>query len=784
MKIVLSWLNDFAPFGTDADAIAELLNDLGMAVDAVERVGTPIEGVIVAKVLDLRRHPDADKIQLVDVDTGNGEALQICCGAFNMKIGDLVPLASLGTTMPNGLEIARRKLRGQWSNGMLCSAAELQISSDHGGIYILPPDLPLGAPVFDALGITADVIFELDLTRNRPDAYSHLGVARDLAARLKLPFTPPTAAVPYAGVSDSLTIDLVDGDGCGRFTACVISGIQITDSPRWIADRLTRAGMRPINNVVDVSNYLMLELGRPNHAYDIGKLGGRGFRIRKAREGETMITLDGVDRTFTTADVLICDADDVAIGVGGIMGGQNTEVDEHTSAIALESAWFDPPTIASSVARLGLRSEASTRFERGCDWDDMELAARRFVELLSLTCPAIKLFTLVDAVGNVPKRSPVRVRTARVNAILGTALSTAEIADLIGGIGFVSSDTDAVGQSFTIPTWRYDTTTEIEIIEEIGRQYGFSRIAKTVPKSSRPGGLTPYQQQRRLVRDILIGLGCSEAMPNPFLAPGDLGRSGLSDVPITIVNPLDADESVLRTSLRPGLLKTVAYNESHRSHGVSLFEIGHVYRRPATPQPLPDEREFVAVVLAGRDARAAKQVWDELVSALNIADTTTVSAEPEGMHPTRSARLVSFDDDLGYVGEIDPGVLAAMGITERVAWLEVDLGAALARSGADRLYRRVSRYPSSDIDLAFVVADEVAADAVAASLRDGAGELAVAVRLFDVYRGAGVPAGSRSLAYALRLQAPDRTLTDAEVAAVRTRAIEAVTSRHGATLRG
>ena len=340
--------------------------------------------------------------------------------------------------------------------------------------------------------------------------------------------------------------------------------------------------MRPINNVVDVSNYVMLELGQPNHTYDLAKLEGGGFIIRKAREGETVVTLDGIERVCTARDVLICDGNDRPIGIGGVMGGASTEIDEHTTAVALEMAWFDPPTIAASAGRLALRSEASTRFERGADPEGIDRAARRFVELLRLTCPDAALHGEVDARGSLPDRSPVRLRTiAYERAARHRPLGRGDRDRCSRRSGSVSTTAGAEELLVTVPTWRYDCTVEVDLIEEVARIHGYSRIAKTVPKSPHPGGLTPLQQDRRLVRQVLVGVGASEAMPNPFLAPGDLGRAGLDPRGITIANPLASEESVLRTSLLPGLLKAVAYNESHRNAGVSLFEIGHVYGVPS-----------------------------------------------------------------------------------------------------------------------------------------------------------------------------------------------------------
>ncbi len=784
MRAVLSWLNEMVPLGSDHVAIADDLNELGLAVEDVVVTGQAVPGVVVAAVQALRRHPKADRIQLVDVDLGDGQPLQICCGAFNMAVGDRVPLATLGTVMPNGMEIARRQLRGEWSNGMLCSSTELGLDGDDGGIRILPAEYEVGRPLWDAMGLDADVVFDLDVTRNRPDAWCHLGIARDLAAWRGLPLTAPDPVITSAGPTP-LTVVIDEPERCGRFTARLITGVTVTTSPPALADRIVKAGMRPINNVVDVSNLVMIELGQPNHTYDLSRLQGGGFIIRRARGGERLVTLDGVERVLTTDDLLICDGHDAPIGLAGVMGGAATEIDDASTTIALEMAWFEPTGVAATAARHGLRSEASARFERGIDTEGMERAGRRFVDLLRLTCPDAQLHDLVVTDGVMPVRPAVEVRTAKVNAVLATALTTAQIVALLDPIGFTS--TPAADQPdvllVDLPTWRYDASSEIDVVEEVARHHGYSRLAKVVPPSAHAGALTERQLARRRVIEIMVGAGFNEAMPNPFLAPGDLARVGLPADGLTIANPLAAEESVLRTSLRPGLLRAVAYNESHRQLGVLLFELGHVWRRPTDPSAaLPDEPEILAAVLAGRDAREAVRLWEELTLGLRATGVQIVAATPPGLHPTRSAELVSANGPIGLVGEVAPSVLAALGITGRVAWLEVDVDGLLAAVPPSRSYARVSRYPSSDVDLAFVVADDVPAAAITEAVATASADLVVDASLFDVYRGPGMPDGHRGLAYRLRLQSADRTLTDADVAAVRAAVIAAVAPL-GATLR-
>ena len=785
MKVLLSWLQEFAPdIGGEPEDLAETLSDLGLAVEELAQVGGGLDGIVVAEVLATRPHPDADRIQLVDVDAGDGEGLQVCCGAFNMTVGDRVPLATVGTTMPNGLEIARRKMRGQWSNGMLCSGAEIGLGDDHEGILLLDRDVSLGAPVAEALGITPDVLFDLEVNPNRPDAMSVMGVARDLAARLGVPFTIPVPQVAETGppAAGRASVDIAAPDLCGRFAVRVLDGVPSGPSPRWMANRLLAVGQRPINAVVDLSNYVMFELGQPNHTYDLDLVPDGALGVRMAREGERLTTLDGAERTLTEADGVIVNREDEPIGLAGVMGGASTEISDGTGAVLLEAAWWDPMTIARTARRLGLRSEASARFERGTDPDIIPLALDRFSELAA-ALGATTATGMVDATGHRPPPITVAVRPRRVNAVLGTALSTEDMADALAPIGFDCRPDDAgEGLQVTIPSWRPDSATEIDVIEEVGRMHGFSRIARTVPVTTQAGTLTPRQQDRRRIRALLGGMGLSEAMPLPFLAPGDLDRAGLGADGITVTNPLVAEESVMRTSLRPGLLRAVAYNAARRTTGVSLFEIGRVHRDGGGE--LPVEEEHLAVVLAGREAPAATALWRRLARHLNVARPQVVNGEVAGLHPVRSGRVLADGRPVGSLGEIDPQVLDAYEIGERVAWLEVDLDALL---GADRglaPYRTPSRYPSSDVDLAFVVPDDVAADEVAATIADAGGDLLASVALFDVFRSEQLGDDRRSLAFTLRFEAPDRTLQDAEVATSRQACIDAVTAAHGAVLRG
>ncbi len=801
MKVTLSWLREFAPdIGGDPVELSETLSSLGLTVEEMTLIGEIADGVVLARVLDLREHPRADKIQLVDVDTGDGKARQVCCGAFNMAVGDLIPFATPGTVMADGMEIQQRKMRGELSAGMCCSGAELGLDDDHEGILVLNdrvlPEAELGMDLATAIGLEADVLWDLEVNANRPDAMSVAGVARDLAAALGVDFSYPDYSVDNRSAGDAaneesadelLTVEILDQTLCGRFVATVLRGITVGTSPQWLADRLILAGMRPLNSIVDISNYVMLELGQPNHTFDLATVPDGHLRVRRASPGERLTTLDGLERELTPNDGVITDNSDEIISLAGVMGGATTEVSEETTDVLLEMAWWDPPTISRTVKRLNLVSEASNRFRRGADWgENIDRSMQRFIQLATqLGASAVRGF--VDVAGDTPDRTPLVVRSAKINGLLGTDLSAAEMAGHLGAIGFgadvVSSGSGAEDLAVTIPTWRWDTETETDVAEEVARLHGYENIVRTVPRGELPGGLSDYQLRRRLVRQVLVGFGCDETFPMPFLAPGDLLRAGLADNGVTLSNPLVSEQSVLRTSLLPGQLKAIAYNQSHRCSDVRFFEIDHVYLPPLPDQLLPDEREYLAVALAGSEAPEAVAALDLIERELGLPNVVLRSASPPGLHATRSAEVVVAGRTSGVVGEVDPLVLENFGVTGRVAWLELDLGELLDGPQRSRKYTPVSKYPSSDVDLAFEVPDEVTASAVESSLRKAGRALLTDIELFDVYRGKGLPTGTRSLAYRLRFQAHDRTLTDAEVADVRQECIDAVAERHGVSLR-
>lgn len=782
MKVLLSILTEMADLPKDPDQIATALNSLGIPVEEMVVVGTPVKGVVTAKILRTEKHPDAAKVTRCFVDAGDGNELHVWCGATNMKDGDVVALATLGTVMPQGMEISRRGILGIDSEGMLCSESELGMAEESSGILILPPTTRLGVDVFEALGIEHDVVFDLDLTRNRADCWGHLGVARDLAAFFNVPLRGPHCEPGVLGPSQPMSARIDAEQQCGSFTISYVSGVQVGPSPSWVSSRLAHLGMRSINNVVDASNLVMLETNQPNHAYDAQVVSS--FLVRTAREGEQITTLDGNVRSVHHEDLLICNADDDApVGLAGVMGDLHSEITDATTTLAIESAWFAPDPVRFTAQRHGLRSEASIRFERGTDPHAWAIAAQRFVTILRETCPDVVLHGEPVVVQNsfCPQPITVDISAESTQRLLGVHIPVEKISSILNSIGFQNTVSGNV-VSAVVPTWRPDCSQEVDLIEEVARHFGYDNIGKTVPNSTVHGRLSSAQQRRRVVRQVLVGLGLDEAMPSPFLSDGDLPAVGLTeDNVLRIANPLVADESILRTSLRPGLLKALRYNQSHRAPRIGLWEIGHVY--PTSGAQLPDETEQLVVVVAGADASVALAQWNALCDALSVGAQLDQSRVPAGLHPTRSATLARGKKVIGVVGEVDPLVLDTVGIDGRVSILELDLTTLLNDSPKPVQARDINRFPSSDIDLAFVVPESVTADQVQRALRQAVGKRLVAIDLFDIYRGQGVAGDHRSLAFRLRVQQPGGTLTDADLAEIQQSCISAA-AKVGANLRG
>ena len=804
----MTWLREFVDLTESPVDLRAVMDDLGLVVEGIDLVGESLEQVVVARVDEIRTIPGADRVRLVVVDAGTGP-LEIVCGATNFAVGNHVPLAPVGAVLPGGFEIATRSMRGVTSHGMLCSAAELGLGDDHSGLMLLDERITpvVGERLIDALGITPDVVFDITVEGNRPDAWSVEGVARDLATRFGRQLRSPALAAPnVAAASSSFAAAAIDDpDLCGRLTVSVLRGVVVGESPIWVQRRLESAGMRAISNVVDASNLVMLELGQPTHPYDAAQVAGQTLRARRARFGETLETLDGVRRDLATVgrglgdtgeDCVIVDGDNTVLGLAGIMGGARSEINDATTDVLLEAAYFDPMAIARSSKRHGLRSEASNRFERGVDPHLAPRAAARFVAILRESVPSLEwLAEPLDVWGTIPTPPTILVRPGDVERLLGVAIPNSEVVTILRGLNFEVSD-DGDGVVVVPPSARLDvrsgTAGRADVIEEIARQYGYRRLPRRTPSWPEPGGLSERQRLRRLIRDVVVDLGAHEGW-TPTLGSDeefDLLHRDVERVRIT--NPLASDESVLRATMITGLVRVWAKNVERGTGDVVLAEFGNVFSHPSASNgarvtrggvggsltlALPVENERLTVVLARPDDDAASAVafWAVLGDRLGLDDVVvrSITSPPPGLHPTRGAQLVDrhTGEVLGYVGEVDRELIdvTSSATARRLGLVDIDLDALCDARRATRRDARSSvpsRYPSAVIDLAFVTPMSVHAQDLAQVLR-GASLLVESVTLFDVYRGPSLPEGSRSLAYNVRFSSPDRTLAESDVARVR-----------------
>lgn len=807
MYVPLSWLRDYLPLELSVNRLSATFDDLGMIVESVQTIGRGLDRFITAKVVEISSIPKADRIRKVIVDTGN-ELVQVVCGANNFSQGQIVALAQPGIELPNGIKIQERKMKGILSSGMLCSSAEVGLSSDSDGLLILDEDSPVGISLDKALGIDQDVVFDLAIEPNRPDAMSIAGVARDLAARLKVDFSldgsSSLSGLPYEiisqlpvsnqNINDVLSLRIDSKDLCHKLSANLITGIRVKESPQWLQTRLMLAGMRPINSIVDISNYLMLDLGQPSHAYDFDKLKAKGLLARQALEGEELTILDGTTKKLGTGsfpDCLICDAEGNPLGIGGIMGGKDSEISDSTTSILIEAAYFEPMAIARTSRRLGIRSEASIRFERGCDPEIIQLVLDRFSNFV-LQYSADSNTELVQgtatSLGNLKERNQIRLRTKRVNSILGTNLNTADIASYINPIGFETSLISESDLMVKVPTFRPDVEREIDVIEEVGRHFSYSNIFRRVPRPAQVGRLSFAQKQRRYIRQVLAGSAISEVWTSTLLSPGAQESLGFTGKAVEVENPLVVEESILRMTLMPGILQAITYNLRHQNPFVRFFEIGKVFYPPKKDtDQLPQEKEMLAIALANEndDVISAVQVWQTISQAFQLDSfhLEAIGDVPVGLHSGRWAKIVSNGVIYGSVGELDPIVIESFGLSSRVGWIEIDLGLLFAFPVPPKPVKPISRYPSSDLDLAFVVDNSIAPFVVESVFKQAAGDVLESVKLFDVYRDSKIGPNKRSLAFRLRFSALDRTFSDKDLSFYQKKCIQAVETKLGAKLR-
>jgi phenylalanyl-tRNA synthetase beta chain len=759
MRVPLSWLREYVPIEMPLDELAEKLSVASAEVEGIERIGVTdadgnLERFRVGRVLEAEKHPNADRLQLCRVDTGEGEPRQIVCGAWNFGPGATVAVALPGAVLPGGLELERREVRGEVSDGMILAEDEVELGPDHTGIMVLAEGPEPGTLLAEVLPLADDVLV-LEPTGNRPDLLAVHGVAREVAALFDVPLAAMPGGQTQGHVPErQVDVEVEDFEGCPRYIGRLFENVRIEPSPLWLKSRLFAAGMRPISNVVDITNYVMLALGNPLHAFDFETLGGGKIVVRRARKNETLRTLDGVDRRLEPDDLLIADADR-AIALAGIMGGEETEIGEGTTKVLLEAANFEPFTIFKTSERLRLRTEGSNRWEKGVDPYLAAPSAELATQLLRDLAAADWTYH-ADVHAGLPERPVIRFRPERADAVIGLETPPEDQHALLGRLGFDRDDGSVVA-----PTWRArDVTREIDVVEEIAR-FRLEDVPFTLPaRRAMFGALTRDQQLRRRVEDALVGLGFSETY-TPSLVPDD-------ETTWKLPEPIAVELTALRTSLLPSLVEAARRNVDAGADRIGFFEVARVYLPNGE---LPNERLHVAAIAQGGFARA-KGVVEALYDSLK-AEPRFERGEHPLFHPGKTARTAA-----GVLGELNPRVLAG-------EWgaIELDLESLFAESREPVTYEDVITYPAVRQDLAFVVREEVEAGELVDAAREAAGPELREVEIFDVYRGEQAGEGRKSIAFSVAFQSPERTLSDEDAAALRQKIAEALAERFGAVLR-
>lgn len=811
MRVSLQWLKELIP-AEKIDALAfedflSLLDMTGTGVEGTEKTGAQLPGVVIGKILAKEQHPDADKLHVCQVDVGESEPLQIVCGATNFEAGDKVPVATVGAVLPGDFVIKKSKLRGVVSMGMNCSAKELGVGSGNSGLLILPQDAPIGVDFSEWYG-ESDTILDLEITPNRPDCLSMKGIAREFGAILDV--APREIEIPRPdesaeSIHDFATVTIESPQSCPRYSARIIRGVKIAPSPEWLARRVEAMGARSINNVVDITNYILFELGQPLHAFDYQRLakgadGKAHVHVRMAKEGEKLTTLDEVERTLTARNVVIAD-DKGASCLAGVMGGLESEVRDDTVDIFLESAVFDPAITSRTSRSLALISESSLRFERGVDpagcIDALDKAAAMMAEIAGGT-------VVGGVIDEYPQhRDPLALtlRAKRLNTLIGQAIPLDEAAAILGRLGFgVMPQKDAL--DIVVPTFRPDVTREVDLIEEVLRIYGMERISPTLPGGrGRVGGLTREQHIYSRIGQTMRSCGLNETMTYPFSDPNDLEKLHLEldedELLVELHNPMSSEQSVLRPTLIAGLLNVVASNINKGVHNVALYEMGKTFIT-APGRKTPKETERAIGILSGSwnengwndpafilDFFDAKGIVENVAHSLCIDRLRFEASDRPWLQPGRSAHILLGKNIVGWIGEIHPLVAQSFEIDAQVVAFEFDVRSFIKASKPARDFVTPPRFPALELDIALVVDDEVTAQSIEQRLTSLGKKTPLAeVRLFDVYRGKGIEAGKKSLAFKLAYRSDDHTLSAEEVETVHEKLLERLQKETGATLRG
>jgi len=797
MLVPYNWLKELVEFDYSPDELAEKLTMAGLEVETIVRREKEISGVVVGAIESIEPHPNADRLVLCKVDAGD-QMLNIVCGAANMAPGDKVPVAPHGATLPGGVRIKKGKIRGADSEGMLCSAKELELGEDASGIMILPARLEAGDDLNRALGLD-EPILDVQVTPNRCDWASMVGVAREIAVMAGTPLKMPKVSFRKGEVAiDTLTsVQIDDPEMCPRYAARVMRGVRVAPSPDWLQDKLVKGGLRPINNVVDATNYVLLELGHPLHAFDYDRLAENRIVVRRAGHGERIVTLDGEGRALLPDILVIADAVK-PVAVAGIIGGQETEVTDSTRNILIESAYFDPGTIRRGSKKMGVSTEASYRFERGADPEMVLSAADRAAGLIQELAGGELAMGSID---NYPSRfapAEIVLRPARANALLGTEISPPEMADMLAKLEFRVTGHDEQ-LTVTVPSFRGDVRREADLIEEIARVRGYDRIPSTRPRAAIE---LPRRNQEfsfsKEVADALLSLGMTEVITLSFSCPEDMERIGYAnaaDQMVKLMNPMTERQSALRASLIPGIMWTLERNSRRGRPDCTIFEVGKVFA-PASTGTQPDETLMAAVAIMGEviphhwqvtgtksDFYYLKGVVGALLRKLHCPDVSFQTGTHPALSEKACAEICVGGIVCGCTGEVRDAVLDHFGVAEPVFILELNLDMLRPLTGVRPVHQPIPKFPSSGRDLAIIVAEHVRAQDLIALIRSTGGDLVRDVTVFDVYRGSQVPSGMKSLAFSIRYLAPDRTLTDEEVNKLHDKITEALAVKFHARVR-
>ncbi len=797
MKFTLNWLKEYIDLDLPVDVVADKLTMLGLEVDNVDELYQELEVIKVAKIIDVRPHPDADRLSLCDVTVGE-ETFQVVCGAPNARPELLTAIALPGSTMPGGLKVKKAAIRGQESSGMLCSEKDLGISEDHSGIMELPDTSSPGQSLPEAISLR-DTLIEVDLTPNRPDCTSVIGIAREIAGftgqKMNLPVKNDLPKLNGEGVPFS--VEVLDPEDCPRYAARLLKNVSIGPSPWWLRKRLLSIGLRPINNVVDITNLVMLEYGQPLHAFDFDRLGGSKIIVRRARGGEDIVTLDGEKRKLDQKMLLICDAEK-PVAIAGVMGGENSEVMDSTKNILLESACFNPLSVRRTARHLNLGTEASYRFERGVDPELAPRAMERAVQLLVEIAGAEAVDNGYDCVAGIAAREIIKLRVSRTNDLLGLQLNSMEITRCLESIELQVAQADDDTLLVTVPSFRVDLEREVDLIEEVARLQGYNEIPTTMPivPMSFPEQ-QPGLELRKKLAAMLVSQGFYEAINYSFVDENYFDRLKLNDndptrKAVTLLNPLSEDQKIMRTMMLPSLLQNLSRNTSRQNNDIRLFEIGKVFH-PVADEPLPNENMRVAGVLSGRrhpgssllhfetaavDVYDCKGIVEAILQEVRLSKVVTsvsrneASTVPNYIQPDSYIVFQTVDKQLGALGKIDNDVLKAFGIKQDVFFFDLDLDMITDIQPEPKSFRQLPKFPSVDRDIALVVPEAVGAGELLSAIDNAREALVESVEIFDVYRGDSVGAGNKSVAITLTYRSAEQTLDDNTVNKVHQRLIQ------------